>query len=294
MFKRGQITLFVIIAVLIIGAVSVFVLFQTNVIKAPVSSEQAQKIVAAQTGPVRDHVEGCMKTAVMKSLNTLGRQGGYMLPKTDRFSIPSSVMADAPAITYAYFYDNSLGSYVNLLPSVAEMKNEFSGFIAKNPDFEICIDDFSSFKKTVSVKAGPLNINSSSIDFGEKNNKIVVNFNYPAEISKQDAKTLINDYQVSIPIDLNKIHENAATIINAVSAGKSATIIMQEQAKMQEQILRENPGSDVIFISSNAYDEIDTDVAGQVYNTKNILYTISYNNAGLEEPFEFKFLVGEK
>jgi hypothetical protein len=293
MFKRGQITLFVIIAVLVIGAVSVYILFQTNVINVPVSAEEAQKIVGAQTQPIRDHVEGCMNTVVIKALNTMGRQGGYIVPKGARYSIPYSVSADAPAITYALFYDKNSG-YVNLFPSINEMKSEFANFLANNPDFEICINDFSQFRKIVDINAGELKVNSSGIDFGEKSGSIIVPFSYPLEISKQDAKTLIDDYEVIIPIDMNKIHESASAILNDFSAGKSATIIMQNQAKMQEQILRQNPESDTIFISSRAYDEMSTDLAGVSYDVKNTLFMIEYNNPALIGSFNFQFLAGEQ
>jgi len=44
--KKAQITLFVIIAIILVGAIVSIVLFRSGAIKAPVSSEDAQKILS--------------------------------------------------------------------------------------------------------------------------------------------------------------------------------------------------------------------------------------------------------
>lgn len=292
--KRAQITLFVIIGILIIGAVATLFIFRSNIFTPAVSAEEAQKIVSAQVQPVREHIEGCMNAISMKTLNTLGRQGGSIFPKADRISFPNSVMADSPAMPYALFESKNRG-YINLFPSINEMKEEFVQFMENNPEFEECIDGFSSFNGVVNVKkTADMKIDAANLDFGENSGSVVIPFTYPVDISKGNAKVTLKDYKITIPINLAKIHEFATMVINAEAKGESVTKILSDQAILQEQQLRENARSDTITLQHTAYDLYDTEENGVSYNNKNTFYKMEYKNQGLDEPYYFSFLVGEQ
>ena len=292
MLKRGQVTLFVIIAILIIGAVAVFMLFRSGTVRTPISSEQAQKIVASQVAPVRDHVEGCMEIVVIKTLNTLGRQGGYVLPRGGRFSMPT-VMADAPFISYALFYDPSRG-YLNQLPSVEEEKNELAAFLGANLDFVTCIDDFSQFKKDVDVSAGNLTIDRENLDIGETSGEIIIPFIYPLVISRDQSKTLVDNYELKIPINLARLREVASRIVNKIATGQNDLAVVKEENDIEWQQLRSDYTAEKIFISAEAYTEVPTNATGIIYNEKNLLFNLEYQNLQLDKPYNFYFLVGEK
>ncbi len=298
MFKggnRGQITIFVIIGILLIGAVALIFLFQSNYFKPSISTEEAEKVVAANVNPVKAHVEECMRFVSMKTLNTLGRQGGYVLPKAERYSLPTSVMAEAPIMPYALFYSKSKSSYMTLLPSVNEMKENFASFMEANPDFEDCLEGFKTFNGIVDIKVkDSMKIDRNKLDFGEKSGFIVIAFTYPLDISKSRALTSITDYEIKIPINLARINEHATVIINSEIKGDSVTKILQDMALLQEQRLRENSKSDTIITSYVAYDFYDSEDNGVSYNAKNTLYKLEYNNPELEEPYYFYFLAGEQ
>ena len=291
MNKRGQITLFVIAGILIVVAVGIFVLFRSGTVQIPITSEQADKIVATQAASVRSYVEGCMEITVTRTLNTLGRQGGYIWPRSSRYSVPYEVFPDSPAMSYALFKEDN--QYKSFFPTLSEIKGEFISVMEGNPDFDSCINNFNSFRKTVDVSAGEMKIDNSTIDFGEKSGQIVIDFTYPLTLTKQDATTLVDDYSISIPINLAKIHENALLIMNQKASGKSVTVIMQDQAKSQEQALRQSPNAETMFLSSRSYEMMSTGGEGKVFNLQNTLFTIEYSNPLLENPYNFYFLTGE-
>ncbi len=288
--KRGQIALYVIIAIVVISAIALVYMFRGGTFKPLLSSEEAQKLVNSQIQPVRDKVTDCMEIVTRKTLNTMGRQGGYIYPKAERIEIPSSVMPDAPVISYALYKDSS--GYHNTLPSVEEMKEEFVEFIMKNPEFESCINDFEEFKKLMDVEKKELSIDVDKIDFGEKSGQIVIPFNYPVELRRGNATTLVDNYVIKIPINLYKIHETSVTILNKITSNENIVVMLQDMAKEQEKELRKNPESEKLFVFANSYSELRTDVEEIAYSTKT-LFRIEYQNKALEEPFNFYFLSGE-
>ena len=287
--KRGQIALYVIIAIVIVGVIAVLFAFRSQIFKPSFTAEEAQKLVSAQVQPVRDTVEGCMRTMAMKTLNTMGRGGGYAYPKAERVSVPTSVMPDALAISYALYKDST--GYQNYLPSLNEMKSEFVDFVGKNPDWSSCINNFANFKLILDVSNGSLAMNSSALDFGEKSGQIVIIFTYPVTIAKQNATSLIDNYIVRIPVNLYLIHDTAASITNNIASGGNFVVLLQDLAKQQEANLRINPEAETILVRSSSYTE-ELSLSPPVYAART-LFKVQYNNKALETPFDFYLLAGE-
>ena len=291
--KKGQITIFVIIAILVLVGVAAVVFLVPQIAKPTMSAEEAQVFLAGQTGAIKTYVEDCMQATAIKSINTLGRQGGRIIQTSEHFSIPGGVMLDAPVINYALFKDPSKG-YINELPSMSEMRSELQTFLLLNPDFDSCIDDFSSFKKkNLGITAGAMTIDAANMNLGETNGQIIIPFTYPLTVSIAGASTTIDNYAVNIPLNLAGIRDLASKITNSIALGESYEKIMQEQALQQELALRDNPDADVFYITSIQYDMPPSDKSGVNYNEKNTLFTISYDQIGLDGVFRFNFLIGK-
>jgi hypothetical protein len=298
MHKRGnkaQVTLFVVLAIIIVAAVAIFVVTKTGVVKPAVSAEEAQKIVAAQAQPVKDKIESCMKTVALKALNTLGRQGGVLpIAKATQLSQPVDVMEIAPVMNYALFYDKErkdagLSPYINYLPSTKEMGEGVDALMQNNPDFSNCINNFNEFKNDVDISF-ETNF-SSNVDLGDK---VVMNAAWPVKISKGEASTVVDNYHVTIPINFNKIYETSVSIINQIESTGEASVYVSEQAANQIAELRSNSDLDTITIESRAYEDIPSDSEGITYDVYNTLWILTYRTKALEKPFVFYFLTGEE
>lgn len=291
--KRGQIALFVIIAIAIVAAIVLVYLFRSSIFTPALSAEESQKIVSSQVQPVRDYVTECMKISSRKTLNTMGRQGGYFLPKVERVAMPSSVMPDAPVISYALFYDSSRG-YVNQLPSINEMKTEFANWLENNIEFVTCINEFAPFTKILDVQSPyNLTIDRKNLDFGEISGEIVIPFNYPVKLSKQNSTTLVDNYVVKIPINMQRIRETGVRITNSMATGKNYMEVIKEENDIIWTQLRDNSDAEKIFIGAEAFTNVPTALSGSTYNDKNLLFTLRYERTGLDVPFEYSLLVGQ-
>ena len=292
--KRGQITLFVIIGVLLISTIVLVVIFRPQFLGIALSPEEAQKLVTSQVEPVRSFTDECMYSSAIRTLNTMGRQGGFVLPKLDRVIIPASVMSDAPLISYALFYDKDQG-YMNHLPPINQLKDELVIFLEANIDFDECIDDYSNFERIVDVKVvGELEVDRKKVDIGERSGLIVIPYKYPVEISKGNASALIEDYELIIPINLARIREIAARITNKIAAGENYLEVISEEAALEWEEAKDNPNAERLLISAEAFSEVSSEDSGKAYNEKNLLFKIAYENSILVQPYNFYFLVGRQ
>lgn len=291
--KRGQIGLYVIIAIIIVAALVLLLVFKPSVFKLALTAEESQKLVSSQVQPVRDYVEGCMRIVARKTLNTMGRQGGNFFPRAERVNMPASVMSDAPLVSYSLFYDSSRG-YLNLLPSLNELKDEFADAIENNIEFALCINDFEPFKKILDVEPSyNLTVDRENLDFGEKSGQIVLPFSYAVKLSKENATTLVDNYVIKIPINMARIRETAARIVNSMAIGKNYMEVISDESKIQWAQLREDASAEKILLDMQAYTEVPTDLAGKDYNEKNFLFKLEYQRPNLEKPFRYYVLIGK-
>jgi hypothetical protein len=297
--RRGQVTLFVIVAIIIIAGIAIFVATRQGIIKPAVSAEEAQKIVSSQIQPIRDRIEECAKGMARSSINTMGWYGGYAAVLPERaLTGASEALPGAPDLTsYSQFYDTERSSYEMFLPSLERMKGEFALlFREDNLRFQECINDFEEFRKLVDIKAGNLNINTSEVDFGEKSGKMVIPFTYPITVSKGEAKTVIDNYNVIIPINMEKIHDLVASILNKISANEDYILFLNSKSRQQQDDLEANPKIDTMFVDCQLFNTIKTGEIGKSINSINRICRLDYNNnaEGLSPAYKFYFLAGSE
>ena len=287
--KKAQVTIFVLIAIVLVAGVLFYLLVMPKITRLALSAEEAQKLLASQIDPIKTFTQDCMKAVTRRALNTMGHQGGYITPRPDRFTIPTGVIADPVVINYALFYDKGLNSYINLLPSVEEIcQSELKDFIGMDPSFFTCINDYGQWKKEYNIKLGQLNV--SEIECADI---ILIKFTQPVTLSLGEASTVIDNYVVSIPINVPRIRELASRVLNKIALGKPFAEAMIEEADNQWTELKNNPDvSERIVMQTYTSREPHSDSSGVIYNELNTLFKIEYNNKALDKPFEFYFLAG--
>src|SRR3990167_8847197 len=69
MNKKGQVTIFIILAVLIVGGLITYFMFRDRFIANSMSEEFR---------PVYDYYLSCMEDSTQEGINLLGEQGGYL------------------------------------------------------------------------------------------------------------------------------------------------------------------------------------------------------------------------
>ena len=185
-YKRGQLTIFIIVAIIVIGFVILFFAFQTGLIKQPINPE---------SDPFRLFVQDCMDQTAQDAIYFIGLQGGYSNvpnPKENYSSIEIPI----------YWNINEIN-----LPSEDTIENEiFNHFKA---EFQNCLGDFSNFKEQVfDVTAKEI---KGDVVFSKNNMKI--NLDYPLFFKSQNSSVELRDFTTDVNVDFNQKHDIVRQIL---------------------------------------------------------------------------------
>lgn len=197
--KRGQITLFVVVAILIVAAVAIVVVVRPSFMKPVVSSEEAQKIISSQTQPVLDTTQRCIADTANLFLDKIGYQAGYYY-----YSHLKTITGFA-GIKVVAVYKDSAGIMINKIPSFEDINEEFDRFM--NTDgyayLDNCTKDFQSFKKTLDNVEQ--NKAQRSIKLKLFEDYALINSTWNLDLIRSEAKTSVSPEKLEIPTQLGKL-----------------------------------------------------------------------------------------
>jgi hypothetical protein len=156
MGKRGQVTLFVIIAIVIVAAVVIIYLLRDTAPK----TEAEEIIVSSEIAPVKNLVDSCIEGAVRDSVYLIGEGGGYIYPPYG--------LSDVDGYSY-YFLDGEV-----YFPEMGEIERRLSDNV--RADVHLCVDEFRSFSN--------MNVEDEDMEVGVKvyGNRVVFDIVYPLAI----------------------------------------------------------------------------------------------------------------
>jgi len=176
--KLAQTTMFVIIAVCIIGFIVILLFIEKDSIKNIKEQEISPDVL-----PVYDFVQDCLKMTGEDSLVWIGNTGGYLIPSDN--SLNDSAY---------YFYNGE-----SHMPSKESIENNISSYFDNFLSF--CFRDF-------------IDLPDFTIDYGSvktktriENNSVFMDVNMPLTILKGDKKYYLKDFQTEIPVRLDVIYE---------------------------------------------------------------------------------------
>jgi hypothetical protein len=288
MHKRGQVTIFIILGIVIVAAFVLIFFLGGISFKDDLSYGEAQVFVNSRVEPFRTFVEDCAEDSAMVVLNTLGRQGGYVVPRAGDYDIVLSSGEDYGVLNYAAFKED--GEYTNVLPSLEKSRDEFERVlrdIALDPDnsdmvFGKCINDFDYFDDAFDdVSYGDLDVD---VEF---DNKVRLRISFPVTVKRSSYETTIENYFVEIPIDMGEIHAVSSLFVNnAIENDGDMTELISER---EDLVFRYIDRDDLLSVGFTNYFTIE---AEGYNNPENLLFKLLYKNSGLDEDYEYRFLVG--
>lgn len=204
MYKRGQVTAFIILGIVIISIVGVTLylkfyhslsLFKTGAEKPIVTSESA-KLAFTQ-------IENCINQQVLESFYYIYNHGGYYDVPRERALQLNVGPFIIDFIPYYYFENKKVVPNINIV--IGELRKAISKNVKTCSSLDVV--------KQYNVKIG--NVSNISIDFNEEFAE--VNFNYPFSLSKDGI--IFNKKEFKVPINSNipKILYFSNNIVNEYS-----------------------------------------------------------------------------
>lgn len=185
--EKGQVSVFVILGVMIIGIVVGYFIVNSE------SFNFGQERVDPQVRPVYSMVDNCLENVGEDAIEYVSQSGGYyLLPEI-------STDLDIPY----YIYDGE-----NRVPSKEDVEGQISLYVLDNLGDCVSFDEFDDFE---------IVIGSVGIDSEIKEDRVKVKLNYELSIKKDEKTYEIENFEVEIPTRLDVAYRTAlSTVLNEI------------------------------------------------------------------------------
>lgn len=277
MKKRGQITIFIILGLILFLIGSLVIYFVTQREVRPL---ERRIQVATEVVPVYNLVSSCLYELGRKGLTTLGLQGGYLYLPPQITKNPFSYVAfdKFSFIKVPYWYYEG----EDRSPSIKSMEKDVAKFIKENIKF--CTKDFVSLNQQFSIteKEEPI----PKVTFTDK--EVVVELDWDLDVKTTDKTVRQEKYVAFLPVKIKSIFELA-----------SKTLEQENKYELFENLTMKLISSDPTIPSEGLEFECGTK-RWHLNDIKNRLQSVLYYNIprirliGTDVvPFEFKLKVYE-
>lgn len=228
--KRGQVSIFIIIGIVILAVISV-VLYLTA--EVPIEElDIGLSPLESSAKSVQTYVEGCLESIGLEAIEYIGSHGGY-------YNIES---ISEEVNTAYYFY---LGE--NIMPSKGDVQEEIADYIDDN--LFLCLQDFAIFEEQGLAVEYEDPLSAAIID----EDNVFVTLNLPITITIEDGQKQLDEFDAEIEnINLGKMIDSASVIIASQEEDHDnicMSCIFKEMAKNDFKMELENFGEDTIIFS---------------------------------------------
>ncbi len=222
MNKKGQVTLFVILGLVIVIGLAFYFYIQNR--SQPILNVER---FTGEVGRVQAYVESCIEQVGRRGLDELGRHGGYidpLNPEYTPFTIDYNNIDQSESDLAFLDYRNKDSGIVywqyakssddcwhcevsSLSPPIASMEEQLGLYIDDN--LQSCLDDFSSFKEQGYIINSMTN---STTDVSIVDTKILFLTNYTIEVTLNNQVTYVPLFYNEIDFPLLKYYAMAVNI----------------------------------------------------------------------------------
>ncbi len=198
MYKRGQLTIFVIIAILIVSGIAGYFLLREEVEKQEIPQEFR---------PVEEKFLSCLNREAEAGKSILGERGGYIYPPDfvpGSDYMPTSNYLDFLGSPVPYWYYVS-GNNIQKeqVPTKREMEEQLERFLEENLE---C--DFSEFRD----RGYEVVLENGEAEVNIYNNKISVGINSELSISFGGESAIVKEHSVDVSSNLGEFYNTAREI----------------------------------------------------------------------------------
>ena len=251
MEKRGQVTTFIILGVVLI-IILAGVFFLINSLISEKFKLQREKIILIppQLKPVADFIDSCIKSTSLDGIDLISLQGGYIKPLNSLFYVNTEVPY--------YILDRK-----NIMPSKHFIENELAKDVNENLDF--CLQDYKKFNEEGLIIEDKDFITEIKIQKDE----VLVNLNYPITISKGNITVTLNEFTNKVDSRLDKIYDISKEVVD---------------------VHLENPNNLCLSCINKLSVENDVLIDVNKYNDETFVFTITDTlNLINNKPYKFRF-----
>ena len=199
--NRGQVTVFVIIAILIIAGVGLYFLLRNNT---------SSSAVPAEFKGVYDNFVFCLQNKLSLGVSVLESRGGYIVPPdfvAGSEFMPFSSQLDflGNPVPYWYYVSGNNIPEENV-PTLSSMENELANFV--NNNVNDCIPE--NFGDGIQLNTG-----ASDASVSIKSNEVDLNLRMNFDLKRNNTSSNIDSHQVVVKTDLGMLYDNAVKVYDS-------------------------------------------------------------------------------
>jgi hypothetical protein len=199
MGKRGQLTLFVVLGIILVLAVALVIFFRSSLLKSSSEGEISESLsVSMDVEDVRSYIQKCLEAELYDTTNFVSLQGGY-------FSIPDYSLEYSIEILnssvyipyYLYYNQKSFLSKEDIQDEISLGLDSVAYECTSLPDSSLVIlVDKDKITSVTSLK-------SASIES---------DLSMPIVVKKGDSESKLDNFKIIINSNLSKFYDVASTI----------------------------------------------------------------------------------
>ena len=246
MQKRGQVTLFIIVGIVIILLVVLAVSFRSELSDFFSDLTGSETIVAEQLQPIQNYLDTCLEDVSLEAIELLAAQGGYIHIPKDKYPISvrnifSNYLELLPGVNVVYwFYEDGVGNQLNQVPTIQGMEQELENYIVDK--FQECVEGTNTYKE-LGYEIEISDNARAEVDIARENVQVQVRRTINAEYKGVGDRWSRHNADVNVP--LGEVYEAALDVMN-----KENEEVWLENATMNYIILYDFPYSNVEFTCS--------------------------------------------
>ena len=214
MKKRGQVTIFIVLGIVILVAFGFLAAVRFNLFKTEFDRELAKSQVPEQLRPVKIHIDDCLKSISETAVYTLSSRGGYLTIPTD--IIPRSInnpfsnsleIYSGHEVAY-WFYESANAIQKQQIPTKESMELEISDYL--NEHFSDCYYELGTYyNQGFEIELSPYTDSEVNI----QNNHIEIMVDAPMYVALNDVTKTIEKHTIKLDIPLGKFYDLSKKII---------------------------------------------------------------------------------
>ncbi len=215
--KKGQVSIFGILAIVLLIVAGSYSLMESDVISKGAVEVQNVQSFEPNIGNLNQFVETCLSRTGEEAISFVGLQGGYEDVNSVKF------LYEPPFYTAYHFYEGR-----DLTPSINRVEQEISSFMVNYlPD---CLQEFEVFKQRgISVSHGEPLITTSL-----REGSAYFSLTLPLEIETNEGKQSLSGFNAEVRTPLRKMLDVASILTQQQVADPQyicLSCILQETAK---------------------------------------------------------------
>ncbi|MSR86356.1 hypothetical protein EXS74_03090 [Candidatus Woesearchaeota archaeon] len=215
MYKRGQLTLLIILGLLVVSSVGLVYYYKDQIFLSEWERERTQSLlIPTEAEELHDQIGNCVSSLASAGITLLGQQGGYItLPEDpigqgsqNPFSNSLEIFAASDFKTVYWFYQAANGVDHSQVPTISDMEYDLSQFM--NNNLATCANDFDLFTR-YNATAAEISTEVEILD-----DTVLFTVNYPVHIAQDDFTFDFDAFYVSQDVPLGSLYQAATEIMD--------------------------------------------------------------------------------